>query len=168
MNNECTLQLDLLRRIFYLSDLHSANFGLNGDNKLFIVDFQVFFNLFPLSFFLSHSKNIWFIFQRTSLKSTHFKSLTYQLFIQVDHHTKSVNVHEYLRGDKQDCIKVGKASFEHWNLGQMVAEADTRISHQKQLFRDRGVTFQPSKDYGKYLVQIKENISAFAVSFAQE
>jgi len=126
MNNECTLQLDLLRRIFYLSDLHSANFGLNGDNKLCIVDFQV------------------------------------------DHHTKSVNVHEYLRGDKQDCIKVGKASFEHWNLGQMVAEADTRISHQKQLFRDRGVTFQPSKDYGKYLVQIKENISAFAVLFAQE
>ena len=123
ISNECKLQLDLLRRIFYLTDLHSANYGLDGDKNLCIVDFQV------------------------------------------DHHTKSADVKEYLHGDREERVRVGKISFEHWNLVKMVDDADNRISVQKDLFREKQIIFLPSKNYAEYLSQVKKNIFTFGDMF---
>lgn len=42
MSWDSKLQLDLLRRILYLTDLHEANYGIDGKGNLCIVDFEVF------------------------------------------------------------------------------------------------------------------------------
>lgn len=41
MTDEQIAQLDLIRRIFVLKDLHSANYGVDGVGRLSIVDFKV-------------------------------------------------------------------------------------------------------------------------------
>ena len=46
ISHQCTIELDLLRLILRLTDLHLANYGLDGEGNLSIVDFQVFSNLF--------------------------------------------------------------------------------------------------------------------------
>lgn len=53
MHTEQLSQLDILRRILSLLDLHSANYGTDGKGNLCIVDFQVFLNSFLLTLFIS-------------------------------------------------------------------------------------------------------------------
>ena len=87
------------------------------------------------------------------------------IFIQIDNHKKIVNVEEYLRGDKEAAIRIGKLCFERWKLGKLVDEADHRISHQKQLFLEKRIVFQSTKNYTEYLSHVKDNISEFVALF---
>lgn len=53
MVEEQKSQLDLLRHILFLMDLHSANYGIDGEGNLCIVDFQVFLNSFLITVIIS-------------------------------------------------------------------------------------------------------------------
>lgn len=41
LTDELRAQRDLIRRIFFLKDVHSENYGVDGNGSLSIIDFQV-------------------------------------------------------------------------------------------------------------------------------
>ncbi|CAJ0582069.1 unnamed protein product, partial [Mesorhabditis spiculigera] len=84
---------------------------------------------------------------------------------QVDHHTKSADVKEYLYADKEERIRVGKLCFTNWNLAKIVEDVDNRIDVQKALFKEKRISFLPSKNYNEYLSQVKKNITMFGEVF---
>lgn len=56
MTDEQNTHLDLIRRIVVLKDLCSANYGVDADERLSIVNFKVFFNsyllfIYPLCYY---------------------------------------------------------------------------------------------------------------------
>lgn len=77
MDGKEKLKFELLSNILILTDLHSENYGIDGEGNLSIVDFQVFLNLFLLTFFTSDiTKKIFPI-----KKYFHLKSLIHSFFI---------------------------------------------------------------------------------------
>ena len=101
---------------------------------------------------------------RKSLQNLYFKLLT-SIFIQITSHNKSFNAQEFVRGNKEERMQIGKASFARWNLSEAVEQADRRLANQKLLFREKRINFQPSTNYEEYCKKIKENIAAFAKLF---
>lgn len=68
MDEEQTVKLEILRYILSLVDLHSSNYGIDGEGKLCIVDFGVFLNTFLLTHFISDiiKKNLIHFYKRNS------------------------------------------------------------------------------------------------------
>lgn len=70
--------------------------------------------------------------------------------------------------DRKSSLRVGKNSFELWKLPQKIDEADSKLVNLKKLFKEKNIKFNASKEYDKYLSQVKNNVDNFAALFSTE
>ena len=86
-------------------------------------------------------------------------------FIQIENNKTAAKTEEFLYGNKEERMLIGKESLRRWSLPEAIRQADDGIVKQKNLFLEKKIFFQSSKDYANYLKIVEQNISNFTCLF---
>ena len=129
----------------FVKDLHSKNYGINGDGNLSIVDFQA--NEFDIGIFVIN-----YLFQiKTYVDPTMVR--------------KYLDEYKSWKGSKELRIRVGKDCINSWNFPDVFDEAVAGIAKQKDLFKKHSISYQPSRSLDEYLIRIKKNVEMLSMLF---